>query len=1017
MPYRMNVMLCGGTGCSSNKSFKVKEALQRELQKNNLSDEIFVVMTGCNGFCARGPVMVVQPDGIFYQMLTENEVPHLVEEHFLKGRPIQKLMYTPPAEEVPIPKLSDIGFFKKQRLIVLRNRGLIDPTNIDEYIARDGYKSLAKSLFKMTPDEIIKEMKDSGLRGRGGAGFLTGLKWEFCKKSKDYVKYIICNADEGDPGAFMDRSVLESDPHSVIEGMIIGAYAISDGKKTDVIGYVYVRNEYPLAIENLTIAMEQAREYGLLGNDILGSGFNFDIKINRGAGAFVCGEETALISSVEGKLGEPRPRPPFPAQRGLFDCPTNINNVETWANIPVIIEKGAEWYANIGTEKSKGTKVFSVVGKINNTGLVEVPMGITLKEIIYDIGGGIPDNKKFKGVQTGGPSGGVIPEGLLDLRVDYERLTEAGAIMGSGGMIVMDENTCMVDIARYFLDFLKEESCGKCVACREGIDRMLEILNNICAGEGKEEDIELLEELALVVKDFALCALGGTAPNPVLSTLKYFKDEYIEHIKYKSCPAVVCKKIISSPCQYCCPLHQEVPTYLTLITQGKFKEALEIVRKDNPFPSICGRVCTTPCEKNCASGEGEGEPLAIKELKRFLADYELKEGIKQKIQSKKKYPEKVAIIGSGPSGLSCAYYLANYGYEVTIFETLPVIGGMMAVGIPEYRLPRKILNLEIEAIKNLGVNILTNKKIDNLDEIQKKYKAIFIATGAHKSIKLGVAGEEKEGALDAIEFLRDVNLGKKVKLGENLGVIGGGNAAIDAARVSKRLGCKNVTILYRRTKAEMPADYREVEAAIEEGINIQFLVAPTSVISTNGKLEGVRCIKMKLGDIDRSGRRRPIPIEGSEFDIKLDNLISAIGQEPDLSYLNGKIKTNGEKTISVDKETLQTNVPNVFAGGDVVSGPATVTQAIAHGKIAAESIHKYLRGISLERKYDVIKTSVSIEPIKLPEEEIEELKRPEMPSIEIEKRITGFDEVELGYSVDMAMNEAKRCLRCDWQKE
>jgi NADH:ubiquinone oxidoreductase subunit F (NADH-binding)/(2Fe-2S) ferredoxin/Pyruvate/2-oxoacid:ferredoxin oxidoreductase delta subunit len=533
-------MLCAGTGCVSNKSFKIQEALEKELNKCDLQDEILVVMTGCNGFCAVGPIMVVQPDGIFYQNLTEEDIPYLVEEHFLKGRPVPKLMYFPPEEKMPVPTMSDISFFARQTLIALRNRGLIDPEKIDEYIARDGYRALATALTVMTPEEIITVIKDSGLRGRGGAGFPTGRKWELCRKAEGEPKYIVCNGDEGDPGAFMDRSIIESDPHSVLEGMIIGAKAIGAHE-----GYVYIRNEYPLALKRLEMAIAQARVYGLLGENILGSDFNFDIRIQRGAGAFVCGEETALIASIEGKPPEPRQRPPFPAQSGIWGKPTNINNVETWATVPVIINRGADWFANIGTEKSKGTKVFSLVGKITNTGLVEVPMGITLKEIIYDIGGGIPNGKKFKAVQTGGPSGGCIPADLLDLPVDYERLTEAGSIMGSGGMIVLDEDTCTVDIARYFLRFTNDESCGKCTACREGSEALLEILDKICNGEGEEGDIEFLQELGEVIKDASMCGLGQTLPNPVLSSVRHFKAEYEAHIKDKRCPAYVCKKLIA----------------------------------------------------------------------------------------------------------------------------------------------------------------------------------------------------------------------------------------------------------------------------------------------------------------------------------------------------------------------------------------------------------------------------------------------------------------------------------------
>jgi NADH:ubiquinone oxidoreductase subunit F (NADH-binding)/(2Fe-2S) ferredoxin len=533
-------MVCTGTGCVSSGAFDIKNTLEEELKKHKLEEEVQVITTGCNGFCANGPIVVVQPDGIFYQMLTPEVIPYLVEEHFLKGRPVPKLMYTPPEEEAPIPKMRDIGFFGKQRLIALANRGIVDPEAIDEYIGRDGYKALAKALTEMTPDEIIEEILNAGLRGRGGAGFPTGKKWQICKNQPGDEKYIICNADEGDPGAFMDRSIVESDPHVVLEGMIIGAKAIGAHE-----GFIYIRNEYPLALKRILLAIEQAEAYGLLGEDILGSGFDFSISVHRGAGAFVCGEETSLINSLEGNPPQPRVKPPYPAQFGYMGKPTNINNVETFANVPRIIQHGADWFNAIGTETSKGTKVFSLVGKVNNTGLVEVPMGITLREIIYDIGGGVPDKKKFKAVQTGGPSGGCIPESLLDIPVDFESLREAGCIMGSGGMIVMDETTCMVDVARYFLSFTQEESCGKCVPCRIGTKRMLELLTAICEGEGKEGDIETLEEMSHAIMDSALCALGQTAPNPVLTTIKYFRHEYEAHIKEKRCPAAACKNLIT----------------------------------------------------------------------------------------------------------------------------------------------------------------------------------------------------------------------------------------------------------------------------------------------------------------------------------------------------------------------------------------------------------------------------------------------------------------------------------------
>ena len=541
---RSHILICGGTGCSSSGSVNLRDKLAEELKAKGLEEEIKIVMTGCFGLCALGPIMIVYPEGTFYSRVTVDDISEIVDEHLMKGRIVERLVYNDTGdahgeEEAVAASLSETTFYKKQHRVALRNCGVINPEAIEEYIAMDGYFALEKVLREMTPDEVIQTILDSGLRGRGGGGFPTGLKWKFTKGSVSDKKYVACNADEGDPGAFMDRSVLEGDPHAIIEAMAIAAYAVGADE-----GYVYVRAEYPIAVKRLSIAIEQAREYGLLGENIFGTGFNFDMHIRLGAGAFVCGEETALMTSIEGNRGEPRPRPPFPAVKGLFGKPTLLNNVETYANIPQIILKGAEWFSSMGTERSKGTKVFALGGKITNTGLVEVPMGTTLREVIEEIGGGIPNGKKFKAAQTGGPSGGCIPAHLIDTPIDYDNLIEIGSMMGSGGLIVMDEDNCMVDIAKFFLEFTVDESCGKCTPCRVGTRRLLEILDKIISGNGELEDLDRMEELCNYIKSASLCGLGQTAPNPVISTLRYFKDEYIAHIVDKKCPAGVCKKLV-----------------------------------------------------------------------------------------------------------------------------------------------------------------------------------------------------------------------------------------------------------------------------------------------------------------------------------------------------------------------------------------------------------------------------------------------------------------------------------------
>jgi NADH-quinone oxidoreductase subunit F len=992
------ILICHGTGCVSGKAFEIREALEKAVAKLRL-DGVKVDFTGCHGFCQQGPIAVVEPEGIFYTHVTVDDVPEIATSHLRDGKPVERLFYKDPVSGEAIPRYKDIPFYAKQQRIILRNCGHINPERIEDYIAVGGYESLRKVLLKMTPQQVIDEVKKAGLRGRGGAGFSTGQKWEFCYKAPGDQKYMICNADEGDPGAFMDRSTMEADPHTVIEGMTIAAYAIGASE-----GYIYIRAEYPLAVSRVRLAIKQAEEKKFLGDKILGSKFSFRIHVKEGAGAFVCGEETALMASIEGKRGMPRPRPPFPAQSGLWGKPSNINNVKSLATVPVIIAKGADWYAQIGTEKSKGTAVFALTGKIANSGLVEVPMGISLKEIIYGIGGGIPGGKRFKAVQTGGPSGGCLPASMLNSPVDYETLAKAGSIMGSGGMVVMDEDNCMVDVARYFISFTQAESCGKCVPCRLGTKQMLAILEDITHGRAKLEDIDLLLKLSEQVKAGSLCGLGQTAPNPVLTTLRYFRDEYEEHIKKQHCRAAVCEGIVSAPCSHTCPAGVDAPRYIRFIAEGKPDEALAVIREKIPFPSVCGYVCIHPCEAKCRRGLLD-EAIRIKDLKRFAADHG--NGLwKESSRVAPASGKRVAIVGSGPAGLTAAYYLAKLGHTVIVFEALPEPGGMMRVAIPEYRLPKDILAAEIREIEGVGVDIKTNTRVDSLEELTKEYNAVFIATGAHQGIKIGVKGEDSPGVRDCVTFLRDVSLGKKVEVGGRVAVIGGGNAAIDSARTALRLGAKEVTILYRRTQSEMPASAEEIEGAVAEGVKIEFLVAPSKIARKNGKLE-LTSLRMKLGEIDASGRPRPEPIEGSEFALSFDTIIAAVGQRPEVPAQFNLTLSRGN-TVQVDAETLATSQEGVFAGGDAKSGPASVIEAIADGRQAAVSIDRYLGG-----KGDIDET---LAPEETTAEEATEEGRTEIPALPMAERLKSFKLVELGLDEKTAVREAKRCLRCDLEE-
>jgi NADH-quinone oxidoreductase subunit F len=957
-------------------------------------------------------VVVMGRDKVFYQNIEMGDVSEIVQSHVMNNKVVERLAFKESVGAKPIPVLTDVTFFNRQTKIVLRNCGEIDPLSIDEYIANDGYAGLAKALFELTPVSVVKEMELSGLRGRGGGGFPTWIKWSLAQKTQSDQKYMLCNADEGDPGAYMDRSVLEGDPHSVIEGMAIGAYAIGASE-----GYVYVRAEYPLAVERLQHAINQAKERGLLGKNILGSKFSFDLEIKMGSGAFVCGEETALIASIEGKRGEPRPRPPFPAEKGLWNKPTVLNNVETFANIAAIMLQGGKWYASYGTEKSKGTKVFALAGSIAHSGLVEVPIGTSLGDLVYDIGGGTISGIPFKAAQIGGPSGGCIPKQHLNVPLDYESLNELGAIMGSGGLIVMDESSCMVDVARFFLEFVQEESCGKCVPCRVGTKRMLEILERICCGQGVEGDIQRLQALGEEIKRTSLCGLGQSAPNPVLSTIRYFRHEYENHIHLKHCEAGVCAGLVRAPCQSACPANVDVPGFVSLIGEKRYNEALRLHRERNPFAAVCARVCFHTCEEKCRRSSLD-ESVAIRSVKRFMVDQEVTVQLPEMKENPENAARKIAIIGAGPAGLSCAYFLARLGYKPIVFESEQRPGGMLVQTIPAYRLPRETLAREIRMIEGMGVNIRTGKKLGKdftLSSLKEEgYDAIFIGVGAPKGMQLKMKGAEADGVIDALNFLRTYNLRGSVPVKKSVVVIGGGNAAIDAARTALRLGADKVEIVYRRTQEEMPAYAEEIEQALEEGIVLHTLTNPIEILSQNDKVTGVRCNTMRLGVFDASGRRRPESNENN-FIIETEQVIMAVGQTLDCAeILDGmKVETaNNDSIIVTNAINGQTTIPYIFSGGDAATGPMSVITAVSTGEKAAVGMDEFLTGENHAFWREDHKNDTFFNP----DEEPSMVPRTSVCIMDSNRRKFNFDEVEMSWMENDAVRQAKRCLRCDYGK-
>lgn len=1040
----------GTCGLAAGAS-EVAVAIREQLEALNIQARVGGV--GCIGMCVKEPLVDIQLPGrarVTYANVRPEMVPRLIKEHVVNHQVVKEWALAQMVDgaqqpEADLPTYAELPFYRKQIRVALSNCGMIDPENLEDYLAVEGYQGLARVLTTMTPDDVIQEVKDSGLRGRGGAGFLTGVKWEFCRKARGNPKYVICNADEGDPGAFMDRSILEGDPYAVLEGMTIAGYAIGAQE-----GYIYCRAEYPLAIVRLKNAIMQARQYGLMGENILGTDFTFDLKVKEGAGAFVCGEETALIASIEGKRGEPRPRPPFPAVSGLWGKPSNVNNVKSYAITPRILSRGAEWFNSIGTAKSPGTAVFALTGKINNTGLIEVPMGIPLGEIIYDIGNGIPRNKPFKAVQTGGPLGGCLPASALNTQVDFDSLVEAGATMGSGGMIVVDDDTCMVEFAKYFLTFASAESCGKCVPCRMGGKRLLEVLTRITEGGGTREDLALIDEISRNMKEASLCALGQLTPGPVMASLRFFRDEFVAHIEDKVCPAGQCKSLVRAKCVNACPAGVDSPAYLALVSQGRYAEGLAIHRQRNPFALICGRVCPAFCESKCRRGEIDS-PIAIRMIKRFMADEEyshpwIPEAIPLNEDGQASKGKRIAVIGSGPAGLTTALRLAQRGYRVVVFEKLPIPGGMMAVGIPEYRLPRAPLFSEIENIVRASVEIRCNQALGRdftLDQLfdQDGFLAVVLAIGAHKSRKLGIPGEDKQGVIHGTDFLRDIALSQKADqqskangpqvnaaqasapglisqavTGKRVAVIGGGDVAIDAARSAWRLGASQVHVLYRRQRQGMPAHPEEIEAAMQEGIQFHFLVNPSAVLG-EAAVTGLVVQRQRLAEFDSSGRRRPVVIEDGQFTLDVDILIPAIGQTTELPWSDGsaelektKIETTRSDTFVV-KEAFNTTRAGVFAAGDAVSGPATVVQAVAQGNLVAVAVDNWLRTGELKKPH-FFTPRVDIAQI-YSQGDYADAQRPAIPEISVEARNGAFREVETGFDANTAREEAKRCLRCD----
>ncbi|ADY13418.1 FAD-dependent oxidoreductase [Sphaerochaeta globosa] len=1024
-PNHASIAVGMGTCGMGSGATELYAAFAKEIDSQHLS--ISLRSVGCFGCCSEEPLVSLYLPSkplVWLSKVELSDVP-LIIDNLMQGRyykpkalcrinewdhHLSQHTYGEGFEE--LPPWNEVPFFHAQKKLILRDAGLIDPANMAEYVAVGGYRSFEKVLGGMSRDEVLLEVKNSKLRGRGGAGFPTGLKWELMAKEPSQPKFLICNADEGDPGAYMNRNEMESDPHMLIEGLLIASYATTAQE-----GIIYVRAEYPLAVQRLRTAIEQAYAVGLLGDNILERKVRFDLSVVEGAGAFVCGEETALIASLEGRAGRARVKPPFPSQKGYLGRPTTINNLETWCNIPLIIGKGSAWFARIGNPASPGTKVFSLVGKVKNTGLVELPLGEKLTTLIYEAGGGsVNPSKKIKAVQSGGPSGGCIPASLFNSTIDYESLGALGAIMGSGGMVVMDSDNCMVDSARYFLEFTTKESCGTCTPCREGLSQALDLVSRICEGAGKLEDVKTLTELGNHISDTALCGLGQSAMNPVLTTLKYFPEEYESHIKRSKCEAGTCEALVGELCSNSCPLAMRIPSYIALLKEDRLVEAFTSTLEDNPLPGTLGRICHFHCQMRCRRDDLDG-PVHQGELHRYLADTLYKMGQETEVYQTllDRMPEPthkhIAIVGAGPGGLSVAFYLRRLGHEVTLYDEHQKAGGVLRYGIPSYRLPKEVLEKELELYTTLGIHFELGKALGReleMENLRRSSDAVILALGSYHHATLQLSGSEGPGFLQGTEVLRRLSEGREADVGKQVVILGGGNVAIDVARSLWRLGCE-VTVAYRRGRDEMPANRSEIEEAFAEGISFVFDVAPSQVLrGKQGQVIALEVQQLELGTYDLSARRQRME-SGKKSILSCDTVIVAIGERVDTAlFANLGLGVTKQGYLDVKHYSYETNLPNVWAIGDVITGPSTAAQAMGQGKEVARIIDRLLVG---EDRFDSLFTTFTYD--RTVGKTLYEGKAITSTKLSPKDRNLSFAEVNRGYSGRQARMEASRCLRCD----